>query len=304
MPAVGRKHCTPQKIAQPLHDDAFHVVQAELSSSALTFSVDGVQRASFTGDYSRGVPLNAILTNLDKENLNNPARNFQVDWVKVWKKNTPPPPPPAPVCNDNECFRAQLGVQDYTYRPSSNPADPQLARIVFDSKFYAATYPDVVTWANGKVATQGGNFYDHVQWHWLHYGIPWGRSGSASFDPIFYMNAQPDVSAAYGWNNYAGAISHYVAHGRFEGRRASIAFDAGWYRARYGDLAGWDNAAVLDHFTINGLSEGRQGAPEFAPAWYLAVNPDLRAAYGSNNYRTGLSHWYAHGRGEGRPGTP
>lgn len=298
---VGRKFCLPQGRATALHDGGFHTFHVEWTPGVpMRFFVDGVQSAEFPAQYSVDSPLTAILTNVDKQN-GSATSGFQVDWVKVWKKNPPPPPP---VCNDNECFRAQLGTQAYTYRPSSNEANPQLTRIVFDSKFYAATYPDVVAWANGKVASQGGNFYDHVQWHWLHYGIPWGRTGSATFDPIFYMNAQPDVSAAYGWNNYAGAISHYVSNGRFEGRRASLAFDPGWYRARYGDLAGWANWAVVDHFTVYGLSEGRQGAPEFAPAWYMAVNSDLRAVYGSNNYRAGLSHWYAHGRGEGRPGAP
>lgn len=296
---VGRKYCLPQGRATALHDGGFHTFHVEWTPGVpMRFYIDGELSAEFEAKYSVDSPLTAILTNVDKQN-GSATSGFQVDWVKVWKKNPPPPPP---ACTENECFRAQLGAQAYTYRPGTNPADPLQARIVFDSKFYAATYPDVVAWANGKVASQGGNFYDHVQWHWLHYGIQAGRSGSATFDPQFYMQHNPDVAQAYG--TFTGAAWHYVNHGRFEGRRGSIPFDAGWYRSRYGDLAGWDNASVLDHFTVYGLSEGRQGAPEFAPAWYMGVNADLRNAFGANNYRAGLSHWYANGRDEKRPGAP
>ena len=143
-----------------------------------------------------------------------------------------------------------------------------------------------------------------MQWHWLNYGIPQGRTGAATFDPIFYMNTYQDVSAAYGWNNYQGAIDHYVTYGRNEGRRGSLVFDPGFYRSCYGDLAGFSNAELLEHFTINGMNEGRQGSANFAPAWYLAAYPDVRAAFGSNNYRGGMIHWISGGRGEGRAGHP
>jgi hypothetical protein len=216
----------------------------------------------------------------------------------------PPPPPPPPAVCDNDCWRAQLGTQDYNYIENSNMSDPRLARIIFDRKFYAAAYPDVRPWAEGKVATQGGSFYDHVQWHWLNYGIPWGRAGSATFDPIYYMNNNYDVSLAYGWNNYNGAIGHFISYGRFEGRRGSTFFDPGYYRARYGDIAAWENWAVLDHFTVYGMSEGRQGSAQFAPAFYMGTYADLRAAYGSNGYRQGMSHWLAHGSAEGRQPIP
>ena len=296
---AGYKHCLSQGASTALQDDQFHTFHAEWTpGQSIKFSTDGNLSATFGPQYAKDLPLNAILTNIDKESAANPAQDFVVNWVKVWKKNPPP------ACADNECWRAQLGVYPYTYKVNSNMSDPRLARIIFDRQFYLDSYPDVLAWSQNKVATQGGNIYDHAQWHWLNYGIPWGRAGSATFDPIYYMNAQPDVSAAYGWNNYSGAISHYINYGRFEGRRASTFFDAGFYRARYGDMAGWANYAVVDHFTTNGLDEGRQGSADFAPAWYLGANPDLRNAYGSNYYRRGMSHWISNGRNEGRPGAP
>ncbi len=301
-PITGLKHCLPQSAVTALMDDQFHTFHAEWAPGQyIRFYTDGTLSASYPSQYAKDFPLNAILTNIDKQNPNHPAQDFQVNWVKIWKKNPPPPPP---ACTENDCWRAQLGFYSYTYRPNSNMSDPRLARIIFDRQFYLDSYPDVLSWAQGKVQTQGGNIYDHAQWHWLNYGIAWGRMGAATFDPIYYMNAHPDVSAAYGWNNYQGAISHYITYGRFEGRRASVFFDPGHYKARYGDIAGAANYAVVDHFTNYGMDEGRQGSWDFAPAWYMGVNPDLRNAFGSNYYRRGMSHWISNGRNEGRRGAP
>ena len=58
---------------------------------------------------------------------------------------------------------------------------------------------------------------------------------------------------------------------------ASQFFDAGWYSARYPDVA----AAGLDpltHFLRFGIAEGRDPGPLFDAKWYLANNPDVAAA--------------------------
>lgn len=297
-PVSGRKHCLPQAAATSLIDDQFHTFHAEWAPGQyVKFYTDGALSATFGPQYAKSIPVNALLTNIGAQTTD-PANAFVVDWVKVWKKNPPP------VCAENECWRSQLGVSGYNYIPNSNGTDLRLARIIFDRQFYLNSYPDVLAWAQNKVATQGGNIYDHAEWHWLNYGVPWGRSGSATWDPILYMNHNPDIAAAYGWTNYGGAISHYISHGRFEGRRASTYFDTGYYKSRYGDMAGAANYAVVDHFTTNGLDEGRQGSAEFAPAWYMGFNVDLRNAFGSNNYRRGMSHWISNGFNEGRAGHP
>jgi len=118
------------------------------------------------------------------------------------------------------------------------------------------------------------------------------------------MSWNPDVSAAYGWNNYNAAITHYINNGRFEGRRASVFFDPASYKARYADMAGYANYAVVDHFANNGIDEGRQGSSDFAPAWYLGVNPDVQAVFGANYYRAAMYHWLQYGRSAGRRGVP
>ncbi|MBE7324078.1 hypothetical protein IEQ44_05390 [Nocardioides sp. Y6] len=212
-------------------------------------------------------------------------------------------PRPAP-CTENECFRAQLGVQDYVYNENTRPSDVRLRRFVLDRKFYARAHPDVMAWAQEKVRTDGGKLYDHVEWHWRNRGITEGRMGSATFDPPYYLSIHPDVAAAYGATNYLGAIEHYVAHGQHEGRRGSIFFDVAHYKARYADIAGASNQDAMKHFTVFGMSEGRQGSADFGPAYYMGTNPDLQQAYGANHYRHGMSHWIAYGRAEGRPGAP
>jgi hypothetical protein len=118
------------------------------------------------------------------------------------------------------------------------------------------------------------------------------------------MSWNPDVSAAYGWNNYNAAITHYINFGRFEGRRASVFFDPASYKARYADLAGYASYAAVDHFANNGIDEGRQGSSDFAPAWYLDVNPDVQAVFGANYYRAAMYHWLQYGRSGGRRGVP
>lgn len=309
-PKSGHKHCLQgQNRVHRLYDDQWHTVHAMLTPGvSVKFYIDGVETTTFaTSDgrghnYATSTPIQAILTNSGKS-----GKDFLVDWVKVWKRKPPATggttPVPPPVC-DNDCYRAQLGAYtDYHYRENSNPSSPLQARIVFDKKFYVDSYSDVRAWAEGKVAEQGGNIYDHAQWHWLNRGIAAGRQGSATFDPVWYMTAHPDIPAAYGWNNYDAAIRHYVQFGRHEGRRASAFFDPAHYKARYGDMAGASNAAVVDHFTVFGMDEGRQGSAEFGPAYYLATHPDLRAAYGKN-YRKAIAHWNSNGRAEGRRAVP
>ena len=40
------------------------------------------------------------------------------------------------------------------------------------------------------------------------------------------------------------------------------------------------------------------------PKYYLEKYPDLRKAFGSNNYSAAIDHWVRHGAAEGRQGSP
>jgi hypothetical protein len=60
---------------------------------------------------------------------------------------------------------------------------------------------------------------------------------------------------------------------------------------------------LVDHWRANGFNEGRQGSLEFSARDYLNRYPDLRQAFGPNNYPAALQHWLDHGMAEGRQGS-
>ena len=75
---------------------------------------------------------------------------------------------------------------------------------------------------------------------------------------------------------------------------SSPLFDAGWYVARYSDVAaaGWDPAL---HYLLFGASELRNPGPKFDAGWYLNHNTDVKAS-GVNP----LLHYIQKGSAEGR----
>jgi endonuclease/exonuclease/phosphatase family metal-dependent hydrolase len=216
--------------------------------------------------------------------------------------DSPPEPPEPPSCNDNDCWRAILGSTASEAPAVSDPKDPRLKPFVFNARFYLDFYPDVLAVAKTK-----NSQYGYAEYHWLKHGIQDGRMGAITFSAVSYMQQNPDVAAAYGANNYEGAIVHYLDHGRYEGRRGSFIFDPAYYFNRYGDLQaafGYSPGELLKHYIHFGLGEGRQASAEFAPAWYLGVNPDVRNAFGEANYPRGMVHYLQHGAAEGRPAAP
>lgn len=80
-------------------------------------------------------------------------------------------------------------------------------------------------------------------------------------------------------------------------------FSADYYMRRNGDVAnayGKENyKAALDHWNKNGKKEGRESSPAFSVKEYLELNPDLKAAYGSD-YVAAINHFLNYGISEGR----
>ncbi|SFH68416.1 hypothetical protein SAMN04487830_10522 [Pseudobutyrivibrio sp. OR37] len=85
-------------------------------------------------------------------------------------------------------------------------------KAVFDAKYYAETYPDIVTVL--------GNDESVLFNHYITNGIYEGRDASVSFNVSFYSLANADVTAIYG-EDLNGYISHYVNYGIKENRIAS-----------------------------------------------------------------------------------
>jgi hypothetical protein len=82
-------------------------------------------------------------------------------------------------------------------------------------------------------------------------------------DPTFYVNAYPDLKAAFG-ANVAAAQNHWLTYGINEGRQSSATFAITSYIARYPDLKrafGNNYAAALDHWFNHGINEKRDPSP-------------------------------------------
>jgi len=121
------------------------------------------------------------------------------------------------------------------------------------------------------------------------------------------------VERSYGSRNFRGAISHYYERGRQLGWHAtdplvsSSVFQLSYYLENYGDIAEAfagpnQDVEATRHWYFSGIEEGRRGSLELNSRFYLAANEDLRAYYGSTNYRGAIEHYLRHGKAEGRLG--
>lgn len=141
---------------------------------------------------------------------------------------------------------------------------------------------------------------------------------SVVFDPVYYVNSNSDLKAAFGDDQIA-AFNHFLNYGMSEGRQASPNFDVTSYRNRYSDLR-WkfsnDLPAYYIHYITNGQYEGRvaTGAATLQPVTsyngidysnvydfntYASENSDIGSTY-SNNDTGALLHFINFGMNEGR----
>ncbi len=125
------------------------------------------------------------------------------------------------------------------------------------------------------------------------------------FDLSFYIKANPDLLAFYGYN-YEAIINHWLLYGIYEGRLASTLFDSTYYLNSYSDLkSAYENdyKAVVDHWLNYGVHEGRIASPIFNAHYYLETNKDLLNWYGYD-YESVVYHWINYGIHEGRIASP
>lgn len=98
-------------------------------------------------------------------------------------------------------------------------ADTKLADAVssvFDAKYYAEQYPDVV-----KVL---GSDPKVLLNHYIKSGMKEGRNASATFNFDAYVSANPDIVAAFGRDEASKALyfNHFASHAAKENRIATI----------------------------------------------------------------------------------
>lgn len=82
------------------------------------------------------------------------------------------------------------------------------------------------------------------------------------FDPSYYYNSNPDLQAAYGYDENA-LLNHYLTFGLKEGRSGSAEFNAATYKNNYSDLSqtfGNDYLSYCYHYMNFGKTEGRNAA--------------------------------------------
>ena len=179
------------------------------------------------------------------------------------------------------------------------------AHPLFDSDWYAKTYPHVI--AAGYRPSS----------HYIRHGARQGALPSPFFDGVWYLDHYSDV-------RYSGAnpLIHYLQFGETEGRRIRIGpqafetferadeqeslnlltnsalFDAEWYSAQYPDVIGSKLAPEV-HYLRFGVISRRNPSRDFDGIKYRHEHPDVQRS-GINP----LIHFEAIGRGEGRNFSP
>jgi len=99
------------------------------------------------------------------------------------------------------------------------------------------------------------------------------RRGRANplFDFAWYLERNPDVR----WSG-VDPYTHYLRHGRAEGRAPNRVFQPEWYLTTNPDVAA-SGIEPLDHFWLHGAAEGRNPAPGFDLKAYLDRHPEAKA---------------------------
>lgn len=136
---------------------------------------------------------------------------------------------------------------------------------LFDAKYYAEKYPDVVA-AYGEDA-------DALYEHYTTFGVNEGRKASELFDVENYRKQYADLDKAFG-DDWGAYVHHYLTFGLKEERDGGGEFDAVSYAKRYPDVYaeyGYDVAKLHEHYQVFGTKEGRN--PESAK-----VEADRKAA--------------------------
>ena len=122
---------------------------------------------------------------------------------------------------------------------------------VFDAKYYSAKYADV---SSSNAAES-----------WQKDGLIKGRVGSAVFDPVYYLQQNPDViKKINGPTDYVGAALHWLEYGIQEGRPSHPEFNIKYYVKNNQDLYqayGVDFRKLIEHYLTEGRAARRKATP-------------------------------------------
>ncbi|HQT87855.1 MAG TPA: glycosyltransferase [Acidiphilium sp.] len=165
--------------------------------------------------------------------------------------------------------------------------------MVFDERFYRATYPDIAALISGAKLASG----------FQHFGST-GR-GDRNPHPLFnvhlYLSRSPELTPDFlAAERCHDLYDHYLTVGQFQNRIAHPLFDPVFYRIAALE-AGCDPAELnrLGPFT-HYLTRLHHGAtelattPYFDPIWYRARYPDAAAQIAAGAYLGALDHYLRH----------
>ncbi len=216
------------------------------------------------------------------------------------------------LCDDN--FLRQLGQADANgiaqYYGLGPAEDLSQYTGAFDVNYYRTFNPDLASFNDQQCFN-----------HWLECGVWEGRLGSPVFKMSDYVDSNPDLSRAFGWDWRAYA-RHFNQCGMREGRKSLSSFSVKSYKNRYRDLRnafGGDLRSYYLHYVTNGFYEGRETSGydnklvgggvnriwifDFADVYdydyYSSHNPDLVAAFGCDDVAM-INHYVECGIREGR----
>lgn len=173
---------------------------------------------------------------------------------------------------------------------------------LFDPGFYRAQFNRAFGRAFDPAVD--GDPYDHF----LRIGQKRELSGHWLFEPQVYAALAPfDL---YRRMRAEGPFTTFLLHLQVTDTEPTVSnrFDAGWYLARYPDVAAavaagrW--AGALHHYLANDDPIAFDPSPRFSEHAYLVACPDVAAAVKRGAFRNGFDHFLRHGSAEGRVFAP
>ena len=103
--------------------------------------------------------------------------------------------------------------------------------------------------------------------HYITEGWKHGNMPTPLFNPVWYLDRNPDVAAAE-----VEPFMHYYHQGWREGRKPNEWFDPTWYLDRYPE-AREDNIDPLTHYMVAGRKKGYLPMPGFDEQAYVRAHP-------------------------------
>ncbi len=114
------------------------------------------------------------------------------------------------------------------------------------------------------------------------------QSCNSSNAEQWYLEANPDIKSGVQSGAIQSGLAHWCAYGKNEGRQGCFTDSQ------------CNVACPAGTVKLNGTCQSCNSSN--AEQWYLAVNPDVKSAVQSGAVQSGLAHWCASGKNEGRQG--